>query len=210
MKQIDMETLYATMNPEAIPWDMSEPPEALVDLVEGGRVTPCRTVEFGCGTGTSVVYLASKGFRVTGIDISPTAIRIAREKADKKGVTADFLVADVLGDVGWIRNSCRFAYDWELLHHIMPDEREQYVANVHAVLGPGGKYLSVCFSESDPQFGGQGKYRRTPIGTLLYFSSEEELAELFSPRFTIIDLETRTIAGRYAPHLAVYAFMEKR
>jgi hypothetical protein len=53
----------------------------------------------------------------------------------------------------------------------------------------GGKYLSVCFSERNHHFGGTGKYRETPIGTILYFSSEEELKELFSAYFKIIEVK---------------------
>ena len=108
-----------------------------------------------------------------------------------------------------IRGTFEFAYDWELLHHIFPEQREHYVRNVHRILRPGGKYLSVCFSKRDTQFGGSGKFRRTPLGTTLYFSSEEELRDLFRPFFTITELETREIPGKYAPHLAICSFLEK-
>ena len=53
--------------------------------------------------------------------------------------------------------------------------------NVSKILTQGAWYFSVSFSETDPQFGGAGKFRTTPIGTTLYFSSESELRELFSP-----------------------------
>lgn len=86
-----------------------------------------------------------------------------------------------------------FAFDWELLHHIYPGDRPCSIANVARVLVPGGKYLSVCFHEDDPQCGGSGKYRTTQIGTVLYFSSEEELRELFSPNFIIRELRALTI-----------------
>ena len=53
----------------------------------------------GCGTGNYAIYLASKEFDVTGVDISPTAIKIAKENAKKKGVKCNFFVADLLGDL---------------------------------------------------------------------------------------------------------------
>jgi hypothetical protein len=77
------------------------------------------------------------------------------------------------------------------------------------VLRPGGGYLSVCFSEEDPDFGGVGKYRKTPLGTKLYFSSEDELRELFDPLFQIHELHTSQIAGKYGPHKAVVARMTR-
>jgi hypothetical protein len=96
------------------------------------------------------------------------------------------------------------------LHHIYPEQREAYVANVHRLLNEGGKYLSVCFSECDPQFGGVGKYRKTTLGTVLYFSSEDELRRLFERYFTIIELKTMELAGKTASHQANYVFMVRK
>ena len=83
------------------------------------------------------------------------------------------------------------------------------MANVHRILRLGGRYLSVCFSEGDPSFGQKGKYRTTPLGTTLYFSSERELRDLFEPLFTVDELCTVEIAGKYTPHLAVKALLVK-
>lgn len=121
-----------------------------------------------------------------------------------------FLVADVLGDLDEVKESFDFAYDWELLHHIFPEKRKKYVESVYKILNSRGKYLSVCFSEKDPQFGGYGKYRKTTLGTTLYFSSEDELRDLFDPYFNIKELKTIEISGKFAPHVANYAFMERK
>jgi len=205
-----MDEIYRTVPLEEIPWNMETPPEALVELVQSGRVRPCKAIDLGCGTGNYAIYLAGLGFEVTGIDISPTAIRIAEEHANKKGIQCNFLVADVLGTWVEVRGTFDFAYDWELLHHIFPEQRKRYVENVAKILNPGGKYLSVCFSERDPQFGGSGKYRETPLGTLLYFSSEDELRGLFEPHLNIRELRTIEVRGKAAPHLANYVFMERK
>ncbi len=198
------------MHPAEIPWNIETPPNALVELVESGKVKPCKTIDLGCGTGNYAIYLANKGFNVTGVDISPTAIKIARENAEKKRVKINFLIADVLGDLDEIKETFDFAYDWGLLHHIFPEKRKKYVENVYRILNPRGKYLSVCFSEKDPQFGGSGKYRKTSLGTILYFSSKDELKDLFDPYFNIKELKTIEISGKSAPHVANYVFMEKR
>ncbi len=81
---------------------------------------------------------------------------------------------------------------------------------MHKTLNLGGKYLSVCFSEKDPQFGGSGKYRETRLGTLLYFSSADELRELFEPYFNIKELKTIEVTAKFVNHLANYAFMEMK
>jgi len=206
----DVDRIYKNMPLEKIPWNSEDPPEALVELVESGRVKPCKAIDLGCGAGNYAIYLAGRGFEVTGIDNSPTALRIARENATKKGVKGTFLVADVLGDLDEVKETFDFAYDWELLHHIFPEKRKKYVENVRRILNTGGKYFSVCFSEKDLQFGGSGKYRKTPLGTVLYFSSEDELRDLFEPYFTIVELNVIAISGKFAPHLVNYVFMERQ
>lgn len=207
---VDMDKIYRDVPLENIPWNIETPPRALVELVESGKVKPCKAIDLGCGAGNYAIYLASKGFDVTGIDVSPTAIGIAKENARKKGVRCKFIVADVLGDLHEIKETFDLAYDWELLHHIFPDEREKYVENVRRLLNPGGRYLSVCFNENDPGFGGTGKYRKTRLGTVLYFSSLEELKGLFEPYFKIEKAKTVTILGKGVEHIANYVFMMRK
>ncbi len=210
IKRAEIDRIYRNMNLESIPWNIEAPPDALIELVKSGKVLPRKTVDLGCGAGNYAIYLASMGFDVTGVDISPTAIKLARENALRRGVKSKFVVADVLGSLGEVLETFDFAYDWELLHHIFPEERKRYVENVLKMLNPRGKYLSVCFSEKDPQFGGSGKYIETRLGTILYLSSEEELRNLFEPYFSIKELKIIEIRGKSANHAANYVFMEKK
>jgi SAM-dependent methyltransferase len=205
-----MDKIYRKAPLNEIPWNIETPPSQLVQLVDSGKVKPCKTIDLGCGTGNYAIYLASRGFDVTGVDFSPTAIKIAKENAKKKGIKCNFLVSDVLGDLCEVKDTFDFAYDWELLHHIFPEQRRIYVENVHKLLNPRGKYLSVCLSEKDPEFGGSGNYRVTRLDTILYFSSEHELRDLFEPYFNIRELKTIIIRGRPMPHFANYAFMERK
>ncbi len=205
-----MERIYQKTPLNEIPWNFEAPPDILTKLVEGGELKPCKTIDFGCGTGHYSIYLASVGFDVTGIDISPTAINIAKENAKKKGVKCNFLVGNVLNCIDEVKSTFDFAYDWELLHHIFPEQRRKYVKNVYDLLNPKAKYLSVCFSEEDSVFVGLKKYRKTRLGTILYFSSKYELRELFEPFFKLTELQTIEIRGKPTPHIANYAFMERR
>lgn len=210
MKYADVDRIYQMLSLENIPWNSESPPEELVDLVNDGTVRPCKAVDLGCGAGNYAIYLAGLGFTVTGIDSSPTAIRIAGEHAKKQGARCRFVVADLLGDLYEVTDTFDFAYDWEFLHHIFPEDREVYIRNVHKITRPGAMYFSVCFAESDPQFGGTGKYRSTRIGTTLYFSSESEIRDLVSPYFTIRELKTVDITSKFGPHRAVYLLASRR
>jgi len=210
MKLIKMDAIYRNRPLDQIPWNIESPPDALVELVKSGKVDICKAIDLGCGFGHYTIYMASFGFDMTGVDVSPTAIKIARENAKKRDVRCHFIVADVLGDLGETEETYDFAYDWELLHHIFPEGRKRYVENVSKILNPQGQYLSVCFNEKDPHFGGSGKYRETPLGTILYFSSEDELRKIFEPYFNIQELRTFEIRGKPVPHLANYVFMNRK
>jgi SAM-dependent methyltransferase len=209
VKYCDLDEIYKRIPDREIPWNFEEPPKALVELVDSGKVSPCRTLDLGCGTGNYAVYLAGRGFDVTGVDISPTALRIAEKNAAKMRVECNFIVADVLGDLKEVMGAFGFSFDWELLHHIFPQHRVHYVKNVWKKLKPKGLHMSLCFSENCKSFGGSGKYRRTQLGTTLYFSSENELLELFGQFFHLEDLRTIEIQGKGVPHQAIFALMRK-
>jgi len=201
-----IERIYNELPLGRIPWNIEVPPSQLVELVETRKIKPCKVIDLGCGTGNYAAYLASRGFEVTGVDFSEKAIEYAREKAREKGLECNFLVANVF-DLN-MKEEFDFAYDWELLHHIMPEERVRYVEVVHRFLKARGGYLSVCFNERSPEWGG-GKYRITPLKTVLYYSSEEELKDLFEPFFNIIESRLIQVGKAGSKHVANYFFMEK-
>jgi SAM-dependent methyltransferase len=202
-----MEHIYTNAPPDKIPWNIQEPPEQLVELVESGSVAPCRAIDLGCGLGNYAIWLAKNGFQVTGIDLSEKAINIARKQENLKCL---FKVGDLTNTKFKADTTYEFAYDWEVLHHVFPKDRDIYIQNVVKLLQKGAKYYSVCFSEKDPDFGGTGKYRKTPMDTTLYFSSEKEIKQLLEPHFEIKKLSTIEIAGKYGPHMAVEAFAIKK
>ena len=204
-----MDRIYGSLAPAEIPWNVERPPELLVELVTSRRVLPCPAVDLGCGAGHQAVWLAAQGFDVTGMDISSKALDLARRLAAARGVACRFVAADLLGDLREFESAFDFAYDWEVLHHVFPQDRPRYAANVHRILRPGARYLSVCFNEADPGFGGEGTYRTTPLGTTLYFSSEQELRELFQPLFLVEELSTVDVPGRQSPHRVVRALLAK-
>jgi cyclopropane fatty-acyl-phospholipid synthase-like methyltransferase len=205
-----MEQIYRDIPLENIPWNLTEPPDILVKAIETEKITPCKTVDLGCGAGNYAVWFAERGFDVTGIDISSTAVRLANQLAQERNVECRFIISDLLGDLSRYHEEFDFAYDWELLHHITFEDRENYIQNVHSLLRPDGVYFSLCFSIKDKDFGGEGNIRKTRIGTILYFSSEEELRALYSPYFHILELNTVQIQGKYGPHMANAAWLKQK
>ena len=60
--------------------------------IAGDRSIP--VLDIGCGTGRHAVELARRGYRVTGVDLSPSQIEAARTKAAADRVPVDFRVGD--------------------------------------------------------------------------------------------------------------------
>ncbi len=58
-----------------------------------------RVLELGCGNGNLATYLArERSFHVTGVDLSPKSIALARENAKLQGVDVTFIASDILDE----------------------------------------------------------------------------------------------------------------
>jgi SAM-dependent methyltransferase len=205
-----MDQIYSNSPLDKIPWNIKEPPRQLINLVEENTIAPCRTADVGCGVGNYAIWFAKKGFQVTGIDFSVKAVELARINAEQQGVDCVFEYGDLTNTEFRVESRFQFVYDWEVLHHVFPDDRQTYFQNVANLLEDKALYYSVCLSEDDPDFGGKGKYRETPIETKLYFSSEKEIEQLLVSKFNIRELTTAEITGKYGPHKAVIVLAEKK
>ena len=202
--------IYKSVPLDQIPWNSETPPPLLVELIDSGKIKPGSALDMGCGAGNYAVYLASRGFDVTGIDMSPTAVKIAKGNARKKGVKCKFVVGDVTGDLPEIKGPFDLIYDWGLLHHIMPPDRPAYIRTIHRLLKTGGLYLSMCFNEADTAFEGTGKFRPTQFGHRVYLSSEQELRELWRGLFEVLDFRVFESTGKVMSHVFNYGLMRRK
>jgi 2-polyprenyl-3-methyl-5-hydroxy-6-metoxy-1,4-benzoquinol methylase len=72
----------------------AEPNRFLVAEVEG--LAPGRALDVACGSGRNAVWLAARGWQVTGVDFSGVALEQARGLAAERGVDVEWVEADVL------------------------------------------------------------------------------------------------------------------
>src|SRR5688500_7033616 len=96
------------------PWEIGRPQEAFVRLAEAGEIAGA-VLDVGCGTGENALMLAQRGHEVWGVDTAATAIHRAREKADERGLTVTFRVADAL-HLDQLRRSFDTVIDSGLFH----------------------------------------------------------------------------------------------
>jgi 2-polyprenyl-3-methyl-5-hydroxy-6-metoxy-1,4-benzoquinol methylase len=73
------------------PWDVGRPQPAILRLADEGAFAGA-VLDAGCGTGENALHVASLGLHVLGVDVAETALSIAREKAARRGLDADFVV----------------------------------------------------------------------------------------------------------------------
>ena len=65
---------------------------------EVAGLAPGRALDLACGEGRNAVWLAERGWEVTGVDFSDVALAKAAQLATSRGVEVEWVVADVLDD----------------------------------------------------------------------------------------------------------------
>ncbi len=135
------------------PWDTGITPPELLEFIQ--THPPSRAIDLGCGTGTNVITLAKSGWKVTGVDFAPRAIKMARQKLNQASVQAKLLLRDVTKLQG-INGPFDLAFDLGCFHGILRDRRPAYLKELDRILAPSGFWLMYGFLTSDPLQTGSG------------------------------------------------------
>jgi 2-polyprenyl-3-methyl-5-hydroxy-6-metoxy-1,4-benzoquinol methylase len=182
----DWEEIYSKHSLAEIPWHAERPDEELIDVIENKKIKPDSVLDVGCGAGTDALYLASKGCKVTAIDISHEAIKIARERAGKAGVEIDFIAGNFV-DVEFHNESFDFINDRGFFHHIDPRKREKVAVKINDLLKSNGYYYLRCWSDKQEE-SNRGPHR----------ISKDEIKDAFSKFFKIGVIKDFMFGGKGA------------
>lgn len=162
------------------PWSIGEPQPEIAALIEQGKFKG-EVLDVGCGEAAVDLYLAERGFTTVGLDLSPTAIELARAEAAKRGLTnASFEVADISAFGGY---DGRFntIVDSTLFHSIPVEAREGYQQSIVRAAAPGASYFVLVFDRA-----GLPNGPANPV-------SEDELREVVSKYWTIDEIRPARI-----------------
>lgn len=133
------------------PWSIGVPQPELSALIDQGKFHG-DVLDVGCGEGAISLTLAELGHTTVGLDLSPTAIELARSEAAKWGLTrASFEVADISDFTGFPPGSeGRFGtiVDSTLFHSIPVEAREGYQRSISRAAAPGASYFALVFDKA--------------------------------------------------------------
>ena len=85
-------------------WDRRYAGSELIWTAEANRflaaetegLSPGRALDVACGEGRNAVWLAQRGWQVTGVDFSPVGLEKAARLAGQRGASVQWLLADLL------------------------------------------------------------------------------------------------------------------
>ena len=107
---------------------------------EAGGLPPGRALDLACGEGRNALWLAARGWRVTGIDFSSIAIAKARKRARTERVDVELVCADLL-DYEPERDT--YALVLLLYLQLPAEERKLVLGGAAQALEPGGTLLLI-------------------------------------------------------------------
>lgn len=151
-----------------------------------GDLPPGRALDAGCGHGADALWLATRGWQVTAVDISPSALSDARERAASHS-------GDVASRIEWVQADLASwsppeVFDLVTSHyvHVPAAERVEFVCRLAASVAPGGTLLVVGHDAS-------GLHERAHGPAPEAYLNAKEAAGLLDPAVWTVDVaETRT------------------
>ena len=162
-----------------------KPNPVLVDEV--AELGPGRALDAGAGEGADACWLAERGWQVTALDLSPTAIDRAAAEAARLGLDIDWRVVDLTEDPALFTTD---AGPYDLVSsfyvHQPPEQRRAVFIRLADAVAPGGTLLIVGHDPSDMHT----HAHRSGLAEMGWFAGE--VVELLGTGWTVDVAEART------------------
>lgn len=120
--------------------------EQLIGNVDGERL-----LDLGCGSGIYSVSFAEQGSHVVALDLSPTMVSLAQQRAHRRGVEADFRVADIRDPLPFDDAGFDIVFTATALHYV--EDLGAFMKEAARVMKPTARLVaSVLHPMSTAQF----------------------------------------------------------
>lgn len=150
------------------------------------HLEPSFALDAGCGHGADTLWLAARGWHVTAVDFSETALAIARSTSESVGMDVARRIDWVEGDLStWTPLPAHYGLVLSLYVHVA-DSVDAMVQRLASGVGRGGTLFLVGHRPIDPSTRAE-----TPAAGQLQISVDAALAALDSTRWTVLIAEDR-------------------
>ncbi len=139
-------------------------------VAQASALAPGTALDVGCGEGADAIWLAERGWTVTGVDVSPVGLSRAAEHAAQAGTAIaariDWLHADLFAKEAEPFGAFGLVNSQYL--HLPPELRERALHRLAESVAPGGRLLVVSHHPADLEIPGL----RPNVPELFYTASE--------------------------------------
>lgn len=136
---------YKKIHSEGLLWFSRNPTPEIADWVDYNKIHAGDEIcEVGCGEGRDALFLSAKGYKITAVDASESAISKCREFSNKMGLDVNWQAADALYINEAIQRKFKWIYSVGVLHMLVEDDdRKRFLNSLYKMLEPGGSLLLV-------------------------------------------------------------------
>jgi SAM-dependent methyltransferase len=165
-------------------------PEALVEEI-ASALPPARALDLACGAGANALWLAQRGWDVTAVDRSPSAIEIVRARAERLGVKIATRVDDLEA-----RDFTIAPGAWDLILMCRYLQRDLFEPAKLGLRPCGLLIVIVLLAEPERSESGTQRFRVQPGEFGKYFSGRNGWTILHQREGTTRDHQVAEIAFR--------------
>ena len=166
--------------------DGHHPPQSPL-LQEAALLTAGTALDAGCGEGSGAIWLASRGWRVTAVDVATTALDRARRRAAALGADVEDRIEWRHADLTrWTPSEAQYDLVSALYVHVPERARESFYRRLAAAVAPGGTLLVAGHHPSDLE-----TTMSRGSAPELYLTADQVAALLDPQLWEIIVAETR-------------------
>lgn len=138
-------------------WDLGKPTPVFKDI--SNKIKIGKVVIIGCGRGYDAVMFAKKGFEVTAVDFSPSAINFLDNLSKEQNVKVNTILEDIFTIKKKFKNYFDYIIEQTCFCAIDIKRRLEYEKLVRSILKENGKLIGLWYpigktiSEGGPPWG---------------------------------------------------------